>query len=148
MRFKRINVNLILSATLLAAVAAYAVVDSYQVNNGASTTITEYTISKDVTNNHASGKAIFIPTKTAAEWASFYNNPPTGVTASDNGGPGCRTIPDEPTCNGNASCYWDATNCVCNRNCNINLDQASCESDTECIWDGANCFISMPPNNC
>ncbi|HVK61254.1 MAG TPA: DUF1566 domain-containing protein [Bdellovibrionales bacterium] len=47
----------------------------------ASKTITAHSQCRSVTNNHASGKAIMVPTGTSTEWASFYNNPPTGVTA-------------------------------------------------------------------
>lgn len=55
----------------------------YQVNNGASTDITEHATCKTVTNNHASGKAVFVPTATSTEWTQFYTNPPAGVTAVD-----------------------------------------------------------------
>jgi len=54
---------------------------SYQVNHGASQNISEHSECRTVGNNHASGKALFVPTKTSGEWASFYNNPPPGVTA-------------------------------------------------------------------
>lgn len=55
--------------------------DSYQVNYGATVAITEHSVTRCVSNNHASGLAIFVPTKTSTEWASFYNSPPAGVTA-------------------------------------------------------------------
>ncbi|MDZ4790813.1 MAG: hypothetical protein SGJ17_06310 [Hyphomicrobiales bacterium] len=55
---------------------------SYQINNSVSATITEHFVCRDVTNTHSSGQAIFVPTNTAAEWASFYNNTPAGVTAT------------------------------------------------------------------
>lgn len=54
--------------------------DSYTVNNGATTDITEHAVCMRVTNNHASGQKIFVPTKTSPEWASFYGSPPPGVT--------------------------------------------------------------------
>jgi len=53
---------------------------SYQVNNGATVTIDEHGVCKIVTNNHASGLALFVPTNTASEWTTFRSNPPTGVT--------------------------------------------------------------------
>lgn len=65
---------------ILAAPAAFAA-DSYQVNHGATATITEHGVCRQVTNSHASGLAIFVPTKTSTEWASFYTNTPAGVTA-------------------------------------------------------------------
>jgi hypothetical protein len=56
--------------------------DSYVVNNGASLTITEHSVCAIVTNIHASGSAITVPTKSAAEWTSFRTDgPPAGVTA-------------------------------------------------------------------
>ncbi|MGE3975809.1 MAG: hypothetical protein AB7F59_14895 [Bdellovibrionales bacterium] len=59
--------------------------DSYQVNHTATSTITEHGVCKRVTNNHASAKAIFVPTKTATEWSTFRTNVPPGVTLSDCG---------------------------------------------------------------
>lgn len=54
--------------------------DSYTVNNGAALDINEFSTCKKITNNHASGNSIMVPTKTNAEWQSFYNNKPAGVT--------------------------------------------------------------------
>lgn len=51
--------------------------DSYQVNSGAQVTIDEHTVCKKVTNNNS--LAIFVPTKTAAEWAAFRSYA-SGVT--------------------------------------------------------------------
>ncbi len=48
---------------------------------GANKSITAFSVTRTVTNNHASGKAIMIPLGTSGEWSQFYNNPPTGVTA-------------------------------------------------------------------
>ncbi|MBS0234515.1 MAG: hypothetical protein JSR99_13630 [Proteobacteria bacterium] len=59
----------------------------YQVNNGANQDITEFSTCKNVANAHASGKAIFVPTKTSTEWSQFYNNTPAGVTISACAGP-------------------------------------------------------------
>lgn len=55
---------------------------SYQVNSTALVSINEFGVCRDVTNNHASGKALMVPTNTSTEWASFYNNPPAGVTVA------------------------------------------------------------------
>jgi hypothetical protein len=55
--------------------------DSYTVNAGATLDITEFSECKSVTNAHASGLSIMVPTKTQAEWQSLYNNLPVGVTA-------------------------------------------------------------------
>ncbi len=49
--------------------------------------IDKFGVCKQVTNN--SGSSIFIPAKTAAEWASVYSHPPAGVTFSDCGGATC-----------------------------------------------------------
>lgn len=54
--------------------------DSYTVNSGATTDIDEFSNCKAITNNHASGNSIMVPTKTDPEWQSFYNNLPAGVT--------------------------------------------------------------------
>lgn len=54
--------------------------DSYQVNAGTNTVITEHSVCKDVVN--AGTNAIFVPTRTAAEWSSFYTNPAPGSTAA------------------------------------------------------------------
>jgi hypothetical protein len=64
---------------------------SYQVNYGASLPIDEFGTCKVVTNNHASGLAIFVPTATSAEWASFYNGLPGGVNAGQCECPGSPT---------------------------------------------------------
>lgn len=53
--------------------------NSYSVSNGATQTIDEHGECRKVTNNHASGLAIFVPTKTSGEWASFRNNAPPSV---------------------------------------------------------------------
>lgn len=70
-------------------------VDSYTIASGASTEITEHSVCRLVTNNHASGSSIMVPTKTAAEWSSgvnaFINAPPAGVTVA---GCGCVVTPN------------------------------------------------------
>ena len=56
--------------------------DSYTLSNSSTQNITEWSTCKRVTNNHASGLSLFIPTKTNAEWTSFYTSPPPGVTVA------------------------------------------------------------------
>lgn len=70
-------------ALVLTGVFILTGASSYQVNNGAAVDITEHSTCKTVTNNHASGKAVFVPTATSTEWTQFYTNPPAGVTAVD-----------------------------------------------------------------
>lgn len=55
---------------------------SYRVNNTVVSDINEHSNCRKVTNN--SGGDLFVPTNTAGEWSSFYNNPPTGVTIGSN----------------------------------------------------------------
>lgn len=73
---------LVLASTELSHAA-----DSYTVANGANLTITEHSVCRVITNNHASGSSIMVPTKTAAEWSSganaFINAPPAGVTVGN-----------------------------------------------------------------
>ncbi len=69
----------------LAALAFSAIVleasDSSTVNHGGSLAITAHSTCRNVTNNSTTGASLYVPTVTAAEWASFYTNPPSGVTA-------------------------------------------------------------------
>ncbi len=55
--------------------------DSYLVNNGATETIDEHGVCKDVTNN--AGGTIMVPCKAPAEWSSFLSHLPPSVTAPD-----------------------------------------------------------------
>lgn len=57
----------ILFAMLIIAIVYAA--EYYQINSGAQVTINEHGVCKKVTNNNA--LAIFVPTKTADEWAAF-----------------------------------------------------------------------------
>jgi hypothetical protein len=54
--------------------------ESYRVNSGTQVTIDEWGVCKKVTNNNA--LAIFVPTKTAAEWTAFRTYA-TGVTYAE-----------------------------------------------------------------
>lgn len=51
---------------------------SYQINNTISTTVNEWGTCGQITNN--SGKGVFVPTNTSAEWSAFRSNLPSGVT--------------------------------------------------------------------
>lgn len=53
--------------------------DGTTVNAGATQDITAFSVCKRVTNG--AGASLYVPTTSAGEWASFYNAPPTGVTA-------------------------------------------------------------------
>jgi uncharacterized protein (TIGR02145 family) len=50
----------------------------YQLSNGQTITIDEWNECRSVANN--TGNSLFIPTKTSAEWLSFINNHPNGIT--------------------------------------------------------------------
>lgn len=64
---------------IAAPVIAWAA-DSYQVNSGATVDITEHSTCRKVTNGHASGSPLFVPTKTSTEWSSFYGSTIPGIT--------------------------------------------------------------------
>lgn len=55
----------------------------YQVNHGATVKVDEHSVCRKVTNNHASTRAMFVPTRTAPEWTSFRGNSPAGVAVED-----------------------------------------------------------------
>jgi hypothetical protein len=52
--------------------------DSYRVNNGTRVQINEHSTCRNVENT--SGRDLFVPTRTSAEWQSFRDNFPSGVT--------------------------------------------------------------------
>lgn len=54
--------------------------DNYQVNSGATVRINEQGTCADVGNG--TGSAIMVPTRSAAEWTSFRNGKPAGVSAN------------------------------------------------------------------
>lgn len=60
---------------------------SYRVNNGANQTIDEFGVCQNVDNS--SGGDLFVPTNLAAEWLSFRNNTPAGVSLNP-----CTTMTD------------------------------------------------------
>lgn len=59
-------------------------VDSYVIQNPSASVIDEHSECRLVVNQHASGSAIMVPTKTANEWStgasSFSTNTPAGIT--------------------------------------------------------------------
>lgn len=74
---------LLLSLFCIWPLVAYAL-DSCVVPTGATYNIDEHSTCQAITNNHASGSSIMVPTKTAAEWSTganaFVNALPAGVT--------------------------------------------------------------------
>jgi hypothetical protein len=68
----------------------------WRLNNGASQNISEHSVCKFITNN--SGKDVFIPVQTSAEWTAFWNNAPAGLaltiaSCGGGGGDGSCTLP-------------------------------------------------------
>jgi hypothetical protein len=61
----------------LAAFPAWAS-DGTTINAGATQDITAFSVCKRVTNGASA--SLYVPTKSAAEWSSFYDHPPSGVT--------------------------------------------------------------------
>ncbi len=95
--------------------------NSYQVNNGATAVIDEHTVCRVVTNN--SGSAIFVPTKTSAEWSAFYNNPPASVSS--------------PPC---AACNLDGANVPHGGSRDFYLTTRPCYSTCAAISQTRNCY--------
>lgn len=71
---------LVLMCFLTAFPSASIAANNYIVGNGITATIDEHGTCKKITNNHASGKSIMVPTKSSAEWSDFRSNIPPGVT--------------------------------------------------------------------
>lgn len=95
-------------ACLLLAALPLTAADHYQLAPSSNQNITEWSTCKKVTNNHASGQAIFIPTNTSAEWAQFYNNPPPGVSIAACGctvSPGSQNYTTAGTSTFTVPCY-------------------------------------------
>lgn len=74
------------------AAAAYAS-DNVTVPFGGYQSITAYSVCRKVTNGSGTGAALYVPTQTAAEWQSFRDNPPPGVTLGTCGGSISYTTP-------------------------------------------------------
>lgn len=87
----------VLSKIFLSSVQLQAQ-DSSIVNHGASVNITAHSVCRRITNNHASGSSIMVPTKNATEWSTganaFINAPPPGVTVA---ACGCTVTPGSQT---------------------------------------------------
>lgn len=88
-----LRTSLLTLVVLFFGVASAFAVDSYVIPTGGTTTINEHGACRVVTNSHASGSSIMVPTKTAAEWSTganaFLTALPAGVTA-----PACDTTPN------------------------------------------------------
>src|SRR3989338_4118437 len=69
-----IGLIMVLVASFMPVFAA----TNYTTVQSSTTSIDEWGTCKKIINN--AGKNIFIPTKTAAEWQSFINSPPSGIT--------------------------------------------------------------------
>jgi len=79
---KKILTIILLSAVLVAVFYYSAGIlyaqDSYKVNNGVQQTIDKHTVCKKV--NNTSGKDVFVPVKTATEWAEFRIHAPSNIS--------------------------------------------------------------------
>lgn len=56
--------------------------DSSTVSYSTTQQITAFSVCKKITNTSPTGRSEYIPTQSAAEWSSFYNRPPAGVTVA------------------------------------------------------------------
>lgn len=72
------NVYLALIVFVFLPITAWSA-DMYSVNSGATVQINEHGVCQRITNGHASGQRIMVPTRTATEWTTFRNNRPAGV---------------------------------------------------------------------
>lgn len=94
---------ILFSLFLLSAPLIANALDSCVVPTGQTYTINEHSACRRVTNSHASGSAIMVPTKTAAEWSTggnaFINAAPAGVgLAACSAGPaGWNAVANLPT---------------------------------------------------
>lgn len=60
----------------------------WKVDSAATLEIDAHDTCKEITNNHASGQPMMVPTGSSAQWSTFLSNLPAGVTADDCSG-GC-----------------------------------------------------------
>lgn len=95
--------------------------NSHLLATGQTAVIDEHGICRVVENS--TGMTIFIPTKTAGEWSSFYNNPPSNVTA--------------PPC---ASCSLDGANVAHGASRTFYMSTRSCYGTCGAIAQGRNCY--------
>src|SRR3989344_4596462 len=70
----------VVAACLLGFAVILEASDNSTVNFGANQSITAFSTCKKVTNGSATGLNVYVPTQSDAEWASFYTNPPSGIT--------------------------------------------------------------------
>jgi hypothetical protein len=61
----------------------------WKVDHAATLEIDAHDTCKEITNNHASGQPMMVPTGSSAQWSTFLSNLPAGVTADDCSGGGC-----------------------------------------------------------
>lgn len=74
----RYRLSIAMLAVFLLAIASAHALDNYTISQSQATNINEWNTCKRVINN--AGKNLFIPTRTQAEWNTFINNVPVGVT--------------------------------------------------------------------
>lgn len=75
---KRLILSLSLSVAIVTPLIVFGAA-SYNVSNATAPAVNEWGTCYAINNN--SGKSIFIPTNSSAEWSSFYSHLPSGVTA-------------------------------------------------------------------
>jgi len=122
-----------LSISLVFALGTYNT--GYRVNSGAgpqTITIDAGGTQKTITNT--SGRDIFIPTRTSAEWTAFESNAPTNVTVEDVGG-------------GQTWQYYTFPSCI-----SFNPMLSACSSlvgqSCPTLGEVRNCREDYPPANC
>lgn len=73
--------SLFVAGMLLATAAVLdAQTGSFRVNRGATQSVSVHSECRRITNSSPTNLDVFVPTQTAAEWQSFRDNPPAGVT--------------------------------------------------------------------
>ncbi len=156
---KTIGTTAVAILSLFTATVAYADVNTYvltdhKVESGTTARVDEWGICFDVTNG-IQNPPIHIPTKTAAEWASFYNNTPPYVSLAPCGGTvqGCT---DTTATNYNPSATANDGSCTYAPACNSNAGNICFSTPNVCgqsnpgvIDCGGVCNAITPPNsNC
>ncbi len=80
-RLRRAMFALLMLVSFLSSFTAAYAATSYTLTYASDTTITEFATCRLVSNNNEFQKSLFVGTKTATEWQSFYEGPPNGVSA-------------------------------------------------------------------
>lgn len=106
----------LLAALLVGAPLLFAS-DGSSVATTATQSITAFGVCKMITNTSPTGKTVYVPTQSAAEWQSFYMHPPAGVTIGACGSI-CGAFTKE-----NVAQWW-------------NKPASYCDGITEFWWDG------------